>query len=75
MFDIYRAFRALSEQPPMDYERFRTEIGNIRAQNLRDLPPEVTTEELVELLRKNKFLFEEGGRVRVIVNPPFAEAR
>lgn len=74
MFDIYRAFHDLSEKPAMDYERFRTEIGKVRAQNLRDLPPEVTTEALVELLRRNRLLQEEGGRVRIAM-PPAGVAR
>ena len=75
MFDIYRAFQDLSEKPAMDYERFRTEIGKVRAQNLRDLPPEVTTEALVELLRQKRLLREEGGRVQVVMNHASAPGR
>ena len=73
MLDLMRAFAPLADRE-MNYDEFRAEVGNIRAQNLRELPPEVTVDRLVSIFRENHWLREEAGRVgitltNVLVNP------
>ena len=60
--ELERIFAELNEKP-LPYRQFWSEVGRIRAEHLDEIPPEISLDALLSILRTLQWISEQNGIV------------